>query len=191
IARRYYEIPKEERNGKCQITISTSFFVPKPFTPFQWVPMYTSQEYISKAHVVSLEVREQLNQKSMKYNWHEADVTVLEGVFARGDRRTGKVIAKAYQLGCLYDAWSDYFHNDLWLQAFEQTGVDINFYTTRQREMDEILPWDFIDIGVTKEFLKQEWTQAVQETVTPNCRMSCSGCGAGQYKGGVCIESKN
>lgn len=191
IARRYYEIPKDKRNGKCQIVVSTSFFVPKPFTPFQWSEMFTAQEYITKAHTVNLEVKEQLNRKSIKYNWHEADVTVLEGVFARGDRKTSKVIMEAYRLGCLYDAWSDGYDNEKWIEAFENCGVDIDFYTRRKRSLEEVFPWDFIDIGVTKKFLIKEWERAQKGEVTPNCRMSCSGCGAGIYGGGVCIEGKN
>lgn len=191
VAKRYYEVPKENRNGKCQIVASTSFFVPKPFTPFQWASMCTSEEYIGKAHIVNNEMKAQLNKKSLKYNWHEADVTVLEGVFARGDRKVGKALLEAYKLGCLYDSWSEYFKNDLWLQAFENTGIDIGFYNLRERELDEIFPWDFIDIGVTKKFLIREWTRAMEGKVTPNCRMGCSGCGAAIYGGGVCIEGKN
>lgn len=191
IARRYYEIPKEQRNGKCQITTSTSFFIPKPFTPFQWARMYTNEEYISRAAIVKHAFNEQLNRKSLKYHWHDAEVTVLEGVFARGDRKTSEVIKEAYRLGCLYDSWSDQFDNDKWMQAFENTGIDIAFYNLRERPLDEVFPWDFIDIGVTKEFLKQEWNHAMNAEVTPNCRMKCSGCGVAKWKGGVCIESKN
>ncbi|MDU3180427.1 MAG: TIGR03960 family B12-binding radical SAM protein [Lachnospiraceae bacterium] len=191
VAKRYYEVPKENRNGKCQIVASTSFFVPKPFTPFQWATMCTNEEYIGKAHIVNNEMKAQLNKKSLKYNWHEADVTVLEGVFARGDRKVGKALLEAYKLGCLYDSWSEHFNNDLWMQAFENTGVDIAFYNLRKRELDEIFPWDFIDIGVTKKFLMREWTRAMEEKVTPNCRMGCSGCGAAIYGGGVCFEGKN
>ena len=191
VAKRYYEVPKENRNGKCQIVASTSFFVPKPFTPFQWATMCTNEEYIGKAHIVNNEMKAQLNKKSLKYNWHEADVTVLEGVFARGDRKVGKALLEAYKLGCLYDSWSEHFSNDLWMQAFENTGVDIAFYNLRKRELDEIFPWDFIDIGVTKRFLMREWTRAMEEKVTPNCRMGCSGCGAAIYGGGVCFEGKN
>ena len=191
VARRYYEIPKDQRNGKCQITASTSFFIPKPFTPFQWATMCRKEDYLHKAHVVNHEMKEQLNHKSLKYNWHEADVTVLEGVFARGDRRVGKALLEAYRLGCIYDSWSETFRNDLWLQAFENTGIDMEFYTMRERDLDEILPWDFIDAGVTKAFLKREWNRAMNGEVTPNCREQCQGCGALKYQGGVCIESKN
>ena len=191
IARRYYEIPKDQRNGKCQITTSTSFFIPKPFTPFQWAKMYTNEEYIAKAAVVKHAFQEQLNRKSLKYHWHDAEVTVLEGVLARGDRRVGRVIREAYRLGCLYDSWGDLFDNDKWMQAFENTGMDIGFYNLRERSLDETFPWDFIDIGVTKQFLKKEWERAVNAQVTPNCRMQCSGCGVAKWKGGVCIEGKN
>lgn len=191
VARRYYEIPKEQRNGKCQITASSSFFIPKPFTPFQWAQMFPSEEYIRRATIVKHEFLQQLNKKSLKYNWHEADVTVLEGVFARGDRKVGKVIEEAYRLGCLYDSWSESFDNEKWMQAFANTGVDIEFYTMRKRSMDELFPWDFIDIGVTKNFLKKEWERAMNAQITPNCRMQCSGCGAAKFGGGVCFEGKN
>ncbi|RHF65389.1 TIGR03960 family B12-binding radical SAM protein [Mediterraneibacter gnavus] len=191
VARRYYEIPKEQRNGKCQITASSSFFIPKPFTPFQWAQMFPSEEYIRRATIVKHEFLQQLNKKSLKYNWHEADVTVLEGVFARGDRKVGKVIEEAYRLGCLYDSWSESFDNEKWMQAFANTGVDIEFYTMRERSMDELFPWDFIDIGVTKNFLKKEWERAMNAQVTLNCRMQCSGCGAAKFGGGVCFEGKN
>ena len=192
IAMEYYDtVPKEKRHGKVQITVSTSFFVPKPFTPFQWAPMCTKEEYLGKAKVVKNEIRSQLNQKSIRYNWHEADVTVLEGFLARGDRRCADVIETAYRKGALYDAWSETFSWDIWEQSFAETGVNPDFYTLRERNLDELLPWDFIDAGVTKEFLQREWKHATQEEVTPNCRMKCSGCGAGRYKGGVCIEGKN
>lgn len=191
IAVRYYEIPKDQRNGKCQITISTSFFVPKPFTPFQWARMYPPEDYIGRAKIVNDTVKEQLNRKSIKYNWHEADVTVLEGVLARGDRKVGQVLRKVYEKGEIFDAWSEFFDYQRWLDAFEECGVTMNFYTMRERPLDEIFPWDFIDTGVTKEFLKREWQTAMGETVTPNCRMKCSGCGAARFKTGVCVADRN
>lgn len=191
IAVRYYEIPKDQRNGKCQITISTSFFVPKPFTPFQWARMYPPEDYIGRAKIVNDTVKEQLNRKSIKYNWHEADVTVLEGVLARGDRKVGQVLRKVYEKGEIFDAWSEFFDYQRWLDAFEECGVTMDFYTMRERPLDEIFPWDFIDTGVTKEFLKREWQTAMGETVTPNCRMKCSGCGAARFKTGVCMADRN
>ena len=191
IAEEYYEIPKQQRNGKVQITVSTSFFVPKPFTPFQWAPMDSQQQFLDKAKTVKSEVRDQLNQRSIRYNWHEADVTILEGFLARGDRKAAQVIRKAYESGALYDAWSETFRMDLWMKAFEDTQISLDFYTLRPRDTQELLPWDFIDAGVTKEFLAREWRHAQQEKGTPNCRMQCSGCGANRYQGGVCYEGQN
>ena len=188
IAEHYYEIPKDQRNGKCQITVSTSFFVPKPFTPFQWAPMNTHEEFLGKAYTVNHTIKDQLNKKSIKYNWHEADVTLLEGLLARGDRRVGRTILKAYENGALYDAWSETFHYDIWLKAMEETGISYDFYNFRTRTFDEILPWDFIHIGVTRKFLEREWERAKQGIVTPNCRQGCSGCGGRSYGGGVCYE---
>ncbi|RDU23034.1 TIGR03960 family B12-binding radical SAM protein [Anaerosacchariphilus polymeriproducens] len=188
IAERYYQIPKEKRNGKCQIVASSSFFVPKPFTPFQWFSMCTKEEFLNRAKIVNNAMKEQLNKKSIKYNWHEADLTVLEGVLARGDRKLGKTILEAYKNGCLYDSWTEFFHNQYWMDAFEKTGLDINFYTVRQRDFGELLPWDFIDIGVTKEFLIREYKKAEEEIITPNCKTQCSGCGANIFEGGICNE---
>lgn len=192
IAALYYDtVPKEKRNGKCQITISTSFFVPKPFTPFQWARMYTPGDYLARARVVNEGVHAQLNHKSIKYNWHEADVTVLEGILARGDRKIGQALLKVYEKGGIFDAWSEYFDYQRWVDAFAECGIDTDFYTMRERDLDEIFPWDFIDIGVSKEFLKREWKNAHDEKVTPNCRMKCSGCGAMKFGGGVCFENKD
>lgn len=192
VAMLYYDtVPKENRKGKCQITISTSFFVPKPFTPFQWARMYPPGEYLRRAKIVNDHVKEMHNHKSIRYNWHEADVTVLEGVLARGDRRLCDTILYVYEHGGYFDAWNEYFDYDRWLEAFAATGIDPDFYTMRERDLDETLPWDFIDVGVTKEFLKREWKTALGETVTPNCRMRCSACGAKQFGGGVCYEDKN
>lgn len=192
IAALYYDtVPKEQRNGKCQVTISTSFFVPKPFTPFQWAGMFTPENYLGRAKIVNDHLKEQLNHKSIRYNWHEADVTVLEGLLARGDRRVAKAILYVYEHGGFFDAWREFFDYNRWLEAFEACGISIDFYALRERPLDEILPWDFIDIGVTKEFMIREWNQAHKETVTPNCRMRCSGCGAKEFHGGVCYEDKN
>ena len=192
VAMLYYDtVPKENRKGKCQITISTSFFVPKPFTPFQWARMYPPGEYLRRAKIVNDHVKEMHNHKSIRYNWHEADVTVLEGVLARGDRRLCDTILYVYEHGGYFDAWNEYFDYDRWLEAFAATGIAPDFYTMRERDLDETLPWDFIDVGVTKEFLKREWKTALGETVTPNCRMRCSACGAKQFGGGVCYEDKN
>ena len=188
IAATFFEtVPKDKRvNGKVQIVTSTSFFIPKPFTPFQWAAMCTKETFLEKAYQTKKGIMEQLNQKSIKYNWHEADVSVLEGVFARGDRRIAKVILEAYRRGCLFDSWSEYFKNDVWLQCFEDCGVDLDFYTTRERADDEIFPWDFIDCGVTRQFLLREWKKAQEGVVSPNCQVQCQGCGAGTFQCGIC-----
>ena len=191
IAERYYEIPKDQRNGKCQITASSSFFIPKPFTPFQWAAMNRKEEFLEKARIVKAEVRSMLNQKSIRYNYHEADISMLEGFLARGDRRTSKVMLQAYRNGAMFDSWTEHFRPDAWEKAFQETGIDEDFYTVRERSVDELLPWDFIHAGVNKKFLIREWEQAKAETVTPNCRQKCSGCGAKCYGGGVCFEGQN
>ncbi len=190
IAKVYYEtVPKEKRNGRVQITASTSFFIPKPFTPFQWAPMNSQADFREKAYKTRQGIISQLNQKSIKYNWHDTDVSVLEGVFARGDRKIANVILDAYESGCVFDAWNEYFHYDKWLDAFEKNGLSIAFYNERERSTDEILPWDFIDIGVTKTFLKREWERAQKGEVTPNCKEKCQGCGAAVYGSGkFCFE---
>ena len=191
IAERYYEIPKDQRNGKCQITVSTSFFVPKPFTPFQWSPMCTKDEFLGRAKIVNETIKSQLNKKSIRYNWHEADVTMIEGILARGDRRLCNALIRVYEKGGIFAAWSEFFDDQIWQDAFAEEQIDTDFYTTRARQEDEIFPWDFIDAGVTKQFLLREWHAANEETVTPNCRQKCAGCGAMKYKGGVCYENQN
>lgn len=190
IAREYYTLPKEERNGKVSIVTSTSIFVPKPFTPFQWSPMVSKEEAKEKRYFLLDKVKSQLNAKSIKYNCHDADVSELEGIFARGDRRLCDVILQAYQNGCFYDAWSEYFHYDRWVQAFEDHNLDMDFYIKRERSEEEKFPWDFIDIGVSKKFLLNEYHQAKAETVTPNCRAKCAGCGAARFGCGVCVEAR-
>ena len=191
IAAVFYEtVPKEKRNGRVQIVASTSFFIPKPFTPFQWAPQCTKEEFLDKAYQTRTAITSQLNQKSIKYNWHEADVSVLEGILARGDRKLNQAILRAYEKGCMYDAWSEYYKNDIWMETFEECGIDISFYTTRARGDDESFPWDFLDCGVTKQFLLREWHRAQEESVTPNCKMQCQGCGAASFQTGICMEKK-
>lgn len=193
IAAEFFEtVPKEKRkNGTVQIVTSTSFFIPKPFTPFQWARMCTKEEFLDKAYECRRGITSQLNQKRIRYNWHEADVSVMEGVFARGDRRVGKVILDAYKKGCVYDAWGEYFHMDVWEECFRENGVSIDFYTTRERQDDEIFPWDFLDCGVTKEFLLREWHNAQAENVTPNCKQKCNACGAAKFGCGICFEPRS
>ena len=192
IAEVYYDtVPKEQRHGKVQIVASSSFFVPKPFTPFQWAKMCTKEEFLDRAYLVKNKFRAMKNFKSLKYNWHEADVTVLEGVLARGDRKISAIVEAAYRNGALFDSWSEEFDNSLWMKAFDQCGIDPDFYTVRERGLDEVFPWDFIDAGVSKEFLKREWLLAQKEQASPNCRQRCSGCGARDFGGGVCYEDKD
>lgn len=189
IAAVFYEtVPKEKRTGRVQIVASTSFFIPKPFTPFQWASQCTKEEFLHKAYLTRNAISGQLNQKSIKYNWHEADVSVLEGIMARGDRRLNEVIFQAYKKGCLYDAWSEYYKNDVWFDTFSECGIDPAFYFARQRTDDEIFPWDFIDCGVTKSFLLKEWRKAKEGQITSNCKIQCQGCGAARFQTGICME---
>ena len=192
IAATYFDtVPKERRaGGRVQIVASTSFFVPKPFTPFQWAGQCTKEDFLDKAYQTRTAMSEQLNQKSIKYNWHEADASVMEGVLARGDRRLCQVIRKVYEKGGFYDAWGEYYDNDRWLEALAECGLSADFYAHRERPLDEILPWDFIDCGVTKEFLKREWEKAKREEVSENCRQKCQGCGAAKFGGGICFQAK-
>ena len=189
IAAEFYDtVPKEKRNGRVQIVASTSFFIPKPFTPFQWAPQCRKEDFLNKAYLTRTAIMSQLNQKSIKYNWHEADASVMEGILARGDRKVNQVILRAYEKGCFYDAWGEYYKHDVWLETFEECSVDPDFYTVRERSEDEIFPWDFIDCGVTKAFLLREWKRAAEAVVTPNCRMQCQGCGAARFGTGVCFD---
>ena len=189
IAAEFYDtVPKEKRNGRVQIVASTSFFIPKPFTPFQWAQQCRKEDFLNKAYLTRTAIMSQLNQKSIKYNWHEADASVMEGILARGDRKINQVILRAYEKGCFYDAWGEYYKHDVWLETFEECRVDPDFYTVRERSEDEIFPWDFIDCGVTKAFLLREWKRAAEAVVTPNCRMQCQGCGAARFGTGVCFD---
>ena len=192
VAMNYFDtVPKEERKGmRVQVTSSASFFVPKPFTPFQWSAMDEPSDFVRKAHLVNEAMERAINHKSLKFQYHESGISQLEGVFARGDRRVADVILAAYKKGCIYDAWTESFDHDKWKEAFTETGIDVSFYTARERSLDEAFPWDFIDIGVTKDFLKREYLAAREGKVTPNCREECSGCGAAKFGGGVCFEKR-
>ncbi len=189
IAACYFDtVPKEERkSGRVQITASTSFFIPKPFTPFQWASMNTGEEFLHKAALTKESIRSVLNQKSIRYNWHEAYGSFIEGFLARGDRKAGKVLRYVYEHGGFFDAWSEYFQKELWEEAFRECQVEPAFFTTRKREEDELFPWDFIDCGVDRAFLLREWKRATQEgRTTPNCKEACQGCGAMQFRCGIC-----
>lgn len=188
----YYDtVPKEERNGKVQITASSSFFVPKPFTPFQWASMNKEDDFKQKARTVKEEIKAQLNQKSIRYRYHDPDESVLEGVLARGDRKVADLVEAVYKKGAIFDSWTEQFDLQKWKDAFEEIGMDPYFYTFRERDEEELFPWDFIDIGVTKQFMLREWKRAKEAVVTPNCKQQCSGCGASRFGGGICYANKN
>ena len=191
IAQNYYTIPKDERNGRVKINASASFFVPKPFTPFQWAPMDTDEEFLRKAYLANDTMHHMLNHKSLSFQYHDAKTTVLEGILARGDRKLSSLLLHIYEKGGIFDAWTEWFQPKLWMDTLEEDHIDVAFYTTRDRSLEEVFPWDFIDAGVTKNFLKKEYLRAKEGVVTPNCKMKCSGCGAAIWKGGICYESKN
>ena len=186
----YEEVPKEKRNGRCQITVSTSFFVPKAFTPFQWAPMYRAGDYLGFAATVNHAIYAAHNHRSIRYSWHDAPMIYLEGVLARGDRRVADLIEEAYRLGALFDCWLETWDYARWEQAAANVGLDMDFFAVRERKKEEILPWDFIDIGVRRDFLWSEWEKAHRAQVTPNCREACSGCGAASYGCGVCLRDR-
>lgn len=181
----FYEIPKEERKGRSvSVTVSTSFFVPKPFTPFQWEPQNLIGDMERKAKLL----KDSITNKKIVYNWHNSDVSFLEEVFAKGDRRLSEVLITAQKLGCKFDGWTDFFDYERWMEAFRMHGIDPSFYAHRRICHDEILPWDYADIGVSKQFLIEEHERAYRGETTPSCREGCMHCGAAQFGGGVCFE---
>ena len=184
-------VPKEERVGSVQITASAAYFVPKPFTPFQWAPMLDREAYVNRAYHVKDTFNRMLNKKRLKFTYHDQDISILEGVFARGDRKLCGVIYDAYMDGAIFDAWTEFFDMSRYERAFEKNNMDYKFYTERERSVDEILPWDHIDAGISKDFLIREWENAQKGIVSQNCRSFCQGCGAASFGGGVCFESKN
>ncbi len=169
----FKQVKPEYMKKSVQVTVSTSCFVPKPFTPFQWMAQETIDGFYSKIN----HLKTKLINKKVVYNYHDPSTSVLEGVFARGDRRLGKVLHKAYELGCKFDGWAEYFDMKLWLQAFEACEIDPDFYTVRERSFDEFLPWDHIDAGVNKAYLLSEYQNAVKAECTEDCRLGCTGCG--------------
>ncbi len=184
IVDKYYEMPKEKRTRGVLVVVSSSCFVPKPFTPFQWAPQATFKEFMAKQKLV----KTSMERKQIKFNYHEVQLSSMEGVLARGDRRVGKAIVRAWEKGAKFDGWNDLFKYDIWTEAFKEVGLDMAFYANRQREYDEILPWDFISIGVSKEFLIKEMEKAIEGKITLNCRAECAACGAKSFGGGVCYE---
>ena len=184
----YEEVPKEKRNGRCQITVSTSFFVPKAFTPFQWAPMYRPGDYLGFAATVNHAIYAAHNHRSIRYSWHDAQMIYLEGVLARGDRRVADLILEAYRLGALFDCWLETWDFSRWEQAARNIGLDMDFFAVRERGREEILPWDFIDVGIRRDFLWSEWEKAHKAVLTPDCREACSACGAASYGCGICMR---
>lgn len=180
----YFAIPKDERAKNINITVSTSSFVPKPFTAFQWAAQDTRETLIEKQD----ELKHSIKSKRIRYNWHDNKTSYLEGVFARGDRRLCDVIIAAAEKGCRFDAWGEHFNFDAWMQTFDELGIDPDFYTARERSYDEVLPWEHIDVGVTKKFLINENEKAKKAETTAHCREKCAGCGAASFGAGVCHE---
>ena len=180
----YYKNPNKPKGKSVSVTVSASSFVPKPFTPFQW----EAQDTIPTIHEKQKSIKEHIESKKITFNYHEADTSFLEGVFARGDRKLCKVMLKACEKGFHFDGWSDCFDLQKWLDLFEECGIDPTFYNNRKREFTELLPWDHIDYGIKKEFLINECKKAYASTTTPHCRLECSKCGANRYGGGVCFE---
>jgi len=182
VVKQYFAVPKDQRAKGLRVTCSASVFVPKPFTPFQWEPQDTQEVVKAKQQ----HMRDKFKAiKGANFNYHESDLSYLEACFARGDRKMGKVLLRAFEKGCFLDGWGELFKYDAWRESFEETGVDPAFYAFRRREKDEILPWDHIDCGVTKEFLWREKEKADKAATTKDCRQGCNGCGLQRYKG-VC-----
>ncbi|MBR3961660.1 MAG: TIGR03960 family B12-binding radical SAM protein, partial [Clostridia bacterium] len=186
IVNEYYKIENRQKGKSVNVSVSVSTFVPKPFTPFQFEPQIDKAEMVRRQQYL----RSCITTKKVSLSWHTSDVSFLEGVFARGDRRLGAVIERAFELGCKFDGWDECFSLEKWLKAFEDCGIDPAFYANRLREFDEITPWEHIDYGITKEFLIRENKLAHSAKTTPNCREKCAGCGATCFNGGVCYEKR-
>ncbi|HAT4282192.1 TPA: TIGR03960 family B12-binding radical SAM protein [Clostridium perfringens] len=185
IADQYFAVPKHIRNKGLRITVSTSILVPKPFTPFQWAPMEKMDIVTEKINAVKGAIK----SRSIVYNYHEQKTSYMEAVLARGDRKLCDVLIKAYEKGAKFDGWSEYFDFELWQEALAECNVDGDFYVYRQRSYDEVLPWDFIDIGVTRKYLERENEKAKTGEPTQNCRKGCTGCGVNvNFKDGECFE---
>lgn len=173
----------KNKNRGVRITVSTSCFVPKPHSPFQWEKQNTMDEYIAKVNLL----RENIKAKNVVYNWHDPQTSYIEATLSRGDRRMGKVIENVWRSGGRLEAWTDYFSFDRWMQAFDNAGVDPTFYAHRERCKDEVMPWDVVDVGVRKEHLWHEKEQCYRSELSPDCRKQCSACGAAKLlKGGRC-----
>ncbi len=184
-------VPKEERVGSLSITASASYFVPKPFTPFQWAPMLDRTTYLEHAYHAKEHFRKMRNAKRMRFSYHDEDISLIEGIYARGDRRLSSLVLEVYRRGGIFDAWTEFFRMDRYKESMEDLGIDPEFYLTRERSVEEVLPWDMIDCGVSRSFLAREWDQARKGIVTPNCRMQCMGCGSASFGSGVCFAPRD
>ena len=182
----YYHCEKRSKGKSVRVTVSASSFVPKPFTPFQWEP----QDTIEQLHKKQEHIKESITTKKIQFNYHDADTSFLEAVFARGDRKLCRVLELACERGFHFDGWNDCFSLEKWLELFEKCELDPAFYANRRREFDEVLPWDHIDYGVSKQFFINECKKAYSNATTPHCRLKCSGCGAAKYGEGVCFEKR-
>ncbi len=182
----FYKAENRPKGKSPRVTVSASSFVPKPFTPFQWEPQDTMDVLREKQQ----HIKNSITTKKITYNYHDSDTSFLEAVFARGDRKLNTVMLKAHERGMRFDGWSDCFSLKNWLEVFEECGIDPAFYANRRRGFDELLPWDHLDYGVSKEFLKRECERAYNSEASPNCREKCMGCGAMKYGGGVCYEKR-
>lgn len=173
----------KNKNRGVRITVSTSCFVPKPHSPFQWERQVTMDEYIRKVHLL----RDSIKAKNVVYNWHDPQTSYIEATLSRGDRRIGKVIENVWRAGGRLEAWSDYFSFERWMKAFDDAGVDPTFYAHRERDENEVMPWDIVDVGVCRAHLWHEREQAYKSELSPDCRKQCSACGAAKLlKGGKC-----
>ena len=182
----YKAVPKKKGDYKSlRLTVSTSILIPKPFTPFQWTPMARLEDVNEKINAVKGAIK----SKCIVYNYHEQKTSIMESVFARGDRRLCDVLIKAYEKGAKFDGWGQYFNYRLWMEAMEQCNLNVDFYAYRERTYDEVLPWDFIDIGVNRKYLEIESEKAKKAELTQNCRKGCTGCGIDvNFKDGECFE---
>ncbi len=182
----YYKDGNKTKGKSVNVTIGVSSFVPKPFTPFQWEP----QDKIEVLKEKQKTMIDNLKSKKIKLNWHDAETSFLEAVFARGDRKLCKVLKLAQENGIKFDGWSDYFSFEKWMSIFEECGINPEFYANRRRNLEEILPWDHIDYGISKSFLEREYLLSCKNQTTPNCKEKCSNCGAACFKGGICFEKR-
>lgn len=180
----FYSLPDRPKGKGVQISISTATFVPKPFTPFEFEPQATREEIMHKQQVLM----DSITSRKIKASWHDPSTSILEAVLARGDRRVGQAVYRAWCKGCKFDSWSEHFKFDMWSEAFSECGLDMAFYASRRRSYEEIMPWDHLDYYVSKEFLVRENKKAKNAETTPHCRSKCLGCGVSREIGGACFE---